>query len=97
MQVTAQKELRELVQRIENLQQQQRELGADIRDLLAEAKSKGYVPAIIRKVLAIRKKTKAEHEAEEAVISSYLHALGMDGTPLGDYIKAQDRVLEPAE
>lgn len=97
MQVSAQKELRELIQRVENLQQQQRELGADIRDLLAEAKSKGYVPAIIRKVLAIRKKTRAEHEAEEAILTSYLGALGMDDTPLGDYIKAQDRVLEAAE
>lgn len=97
MQVSAQRELRELIQRIENLQQQQRELGADIKDLLTEAKSKGYVPAIIRKVLAIRKKTRAEHEAEEAVIASYMMALGMDGTPMGDYVKAQDRVLEAAE
>lgn len=92
MQATAQRELREFVEQIEALQQQQRELGADVRDIIAAAKGKGYLPAIIRRVLAIRRKTRAEHEAEEAAIATYLASLGMENTPLGDYAKRQELI-----
>lgn len=92
MQSAAQRELREIVEQIEALQQQQRELGADVRDILAAAKGKGYLPAIIRRVLAIRRKTKAEYAEEEAIIATYLEALGMEGTPLGDYARRQELI-----
>lgn len=92
LQSNAQKALRSVIEKIENLQAQQRDLGEDIREILHEAKGTGFDPKIIRKVLAIRRKTRAEHEAEEAVIATYLEALGMEGTPLGDYAKRQELI-----
>ncbi len=85
LQTDSQKKLRTVIDRIETLQQQQKELGGDIKDILLEAKSIGLDPKIIRKVLALRKKSDAERQEEEAIIATYCVALGMAGTPLGDF------------
>lgn len=89
LQVSAQKQLRQLVEAIERLQEEQKALAGDVRDKMAEAKGLGFEAKIIRKVLAIRKKSKAEHEEEESLISVYCHALGMAGTPMGDFLERQ--------
>ncbi len=94
LQSESQKKLRNVVDRIETLQEQQKELGADIKDILLEAKSTGLDPKIIRKVLALRKKSDADREQEEALIATYCAALGM--TPMEEHIERQ-RVLEAAE
>ncbi len=83
LQSESQKKLRNVVDRVEALQEQQKELGADIKDILLEAKSNGLDPKIIRKVLALRKKSEIERQEEEALIATYMGAL--DGTPLGAY------------
>ncbi len=87
LQSDTQKKLRNVVDRIETLQEQQRELGADIKDLLTEAKSTGLDPKIIRKVLALRRKSEIERQEEEALVTAYMGAL--DGTPLGAYAERQ--------
>jgi uncharacterized protein (UPF0335 family) len=85
------------VEAIERLQQSQRDLADEIKDILADAKSEGLDPKIIRKVLAIRRKSKAEFQEEQAILDTYLAALGMlVGTPLGDYAINQ-RQLESAD
>jgi len=45
--------------------------------VMAEAKSRGYDVKAIRKILAIRKKKREEYQEEEAILETYLHALGM--------------------
>lgn len=92
LQASSQKELRRLIDQVETLQEEQKALGADIRDKLLEAKSKGFDVKIIRKVLALRKKTQSERDEEDALINTYMHALS--GTPLGDYA---DKQLQAAE
>jgi uncharacterized protein (UPF0335 family) len=94
LQTETQKKLRNVVDRIETLQQQQKELGADIKDIMTEAKSTGLDPKIIRKVLALRKKSDAERAEEEAIIATYCAALGMAGLPLGDYAERQLQAAE---
>lgn len=93
MQVSTQKQLRQFVESIERLIEEQKALGGDIKDKMAEAKAVGFDPKIIRKVLAIRRKSKAEHDEEEALIASYLHGLGMAGTPLGEYAERQPEAV----
>jgi uncharacterized protein (UPF0335 family) len=44
---------------------------------MGEAKSRGYDPKAIRKILSIRKKKKEEYQEEEAILTTYLEALGM--------------------
>jgi len=87
LQKSAQQDLKRLISQIERLAEERKALGADISDKLKEAKSRGLDPKIIRKVLALRKKTEAEREEEEAILATYLHAL--QGTPLGDYADRQ--------
>lgn len=94
LQVSAQKRLREHIDALERLQDQQRDLAVDIRERMTEAKGEGFDPKIIRKILAIRRKSKQEYEEEQQILETYLDALGIGGTPLGDYAAKQ---LEKAD
>lgn len=82
---SAQNQLRQFVEQIERLEEEKKALGGDIKDKYLEAKAMGFDTKIIKKVIAIRKKSKTEREEEDAVLETYLHAMGMIGTPLGDW------------
>lgn len=82
----AKDELRLLIERVERLEEEKKGIADDIKDVYAEAKSRGYDAKAIKKIVAIRKKKKEEWQEEEAILETYMHALGMlSGTPLGDY------------
>ena len=70
-------ELRLLIERAERLEEDKKGIADDIKDVMAEAKSRGYDVKAIRKILAIRKKKREEYQEEEAILETYLHALGM--------------------
>lgn len=70
-------ELRLLIERAERLEEEKRGIADDIKDVMGEAKSRGYDTKAIRKILVIRKKKKDEYQEEEAILETYLHALGM--------------------
>lgn len=70
-------ELRLLIERAERLEEEKKGINDDIKDVLAEAKGRGYDPRAIRKILGIRKKKKEEYQEEEAILEVYLQALGM--------------------
>ena len=73
----AQGQLRSLIERIERLEEEKKALGADIKEVYAEAKANGFDTKILRKVIALRKKDTVEREEEQAMIDLYLNALGM--------------------
>lgn len=70
-------ELRLLIERAERLEEEKKGIGDDLKDVMAEAKGRGYDPKAIRKILAIRKKKKEEWQEEEAILEVYMQALGM--------------------
>ncbi len=70
-------QLREIVQRIEKLNDEKAELTSYIADVYTEAKAKGFDVKIIREIIKIRKKDKEKHEEEQQLIDLYAHALGM--------------------
>ncbi len=70
-------ELRLLIERAERLEEEKKGIADDIKDVMAEAKGRGYDPKAIRKILSIRKKKKEEYQEEEAILEVYLQALGM--------------------
>jgi len=70
-------ELRLLIERAERLEEEKKGIADDIKDVMAEAKSRGYDVKAISKILAIRKKKREEYQEEEAILETYLHALGM--------------------
>lgn len=87
-------ELRLLIERWERLDEERQAIVADQKDVLAEAKSRGFDPKIMREIIKLRK-MKPEHRRErEALLDTYKAALGMlDGTPLGTW--AIERLSKP--
>ena len=70
-------ELRLLIERAERLEEEKKGISDDIKDVMAEAKGRGYDPKAIRKILSIRKKKREEYQEEEAILEVYMKALGM--------------------
>jgi uncharacterized protein (UPF0335 family) len=70
-------QLKSIIARVEKLTEEKEGIGADIRDVLAEAKGNGYSIPAIRTILKMRKKDASEREEEEAILDSYMNALGM--------------------
>jgi uncharacterized protein (UPF0335 family) len=73
----ARDQLKAIVERIEHLEEEKKAISDDIRDVYAEAKGNGYDVKALRKVIRLRKQDKDERAEEEAVLETYLHALGM--------------------
>ena len=70
-------QLRSIIDRIERLEEEKSNIGADIRDVFAEAKGNGYDVIALRAILKIRKMEAHERDEQEAVLDTYLRALGM--------------------
>jgi len=74
---TTQKQLRQFIEQIERLEEEKKAIADDIKEKMAEAKSVGFDVKAIRKILQLRKKGRDERMEEEAILDTYLHALGM--------------------
>ncbi len=74
---TAKDQLRSFIERIERLEEEKAALAGDIRELFAQAKSTGFDTKAMRKVIKLRKQDASERRDEEAVLATYMHALGM--------------------
>jgi uncharacterized protein (UPF0335 family) len=70
-------ELRQFVERIERLDAEKKDLAEQQKEVMAEAKSRGYDTKVLRKVIALRKRDKDDIAEEEAVMEMYKEALGM--------------------
>lgn len=70
-------ELRALVERVERIETEQKELGADKRDVYAEAKARGFDPRSMREMVRLRKMEPNVREEREALRSSYKIALDL--------------------
>ena len=70
-------ELRQFIERFERLDAEKKDLAEQQKEVMAEAKGRGYDTKIIRKVIAIRKRDAHDLAEEEAVLSLYKEALGM--------------------
>jgi uncharacterized protein (UPF0335 family) len=70
-------ELRQFIERIERLDAEKKDLAEQQKEVMAEAKSRGYDTKIIRKVIALRKRDKDDIDEEEAILEMYKEALGM--------------------
>ncbi len=73
----AQDRLRSFIERIERLEDEKAELGADIKEVYAEAKGTGFDPKIMRQVVRLRKMEDSDRQEQEMLLDTYLIALGM--------------------
>lgn len=69
--------IKSFVERVERLEEEKKTCSADIRDVYVEAKGAGLDVKALRAVVRLRKMDKAEREALEEVVDSYMHALGL--------------------
>ena len=70
-------ELRQFIERAEQLSSEKRDIAEQEKELFAEARGRGYDVAVMKKVIALRKRKPDEIAEEEAIIEMYRSALGM--------------------
>jgi uncharacterized protein (UPF0335 family) len=66
-----------IVQRIEKLEQERKDISSDITDIYKEAHSAGFVPKVLRQVVRLRKMDVADREEQETLLDLYKRAVGM--------------------
>ena len=70
-------ELRQFIERFERLEAEKKDIADAQKEVMAEAKGRGYDTKVLRKIIAIRKRDANDLAEEEAVMDLYMSALGM--------------------
>ena len=69
--------LKAFVERIERLEEEKKAIADDVRDVYSEAKANGFDTKALRQVVRLRKIDVEERKEQEAILETYLQALGM--------------------
>lgn len=95
----AKDQLRSIIERVERVEESIKELQDDRKDIYSEARSNGYDVKALRTIVRMRKQDANERAEQEAILETYMAALGMlVGTPLGDAALRRDvRQIDLAE
>jgi uncharacterized protein (UPF0335 family) len=70
-------QLKSIIERIERLEEEKKEIAEQIKEVYAEAKANGFDAKTLRKVVSLRKRSTEDRQEEQALLDLYLHALGM--------------------
>ena len=70
-------ELRQFIERIERLDAEKKDLAEQQKEVMAEAKGRGYDTKVLRKLISIRRRDANDIAEEEAILEMYKEALGM--------------------
>ena len=73
----AKDQLKSIIERIEKLEEEKKAISDDIRDVYAEAKGNGFDVKALRTIVRLRKIEPTEREEHDAILETYMHALGM--------------------
>ena len=76
-------QLRTIVERIETLEQEIKELAEAKKEVYLEAKSNGFDVKTLREVIRIRKQDRQQRDEQESLLDLYLHALEL-ATPVSE-------------
>jgi len=69
--------LTSIIERIEHLEEEKKGIQDDIKDIYAEAKGAGFDVKALKHVIKQRKKSQAERDEEDAIFTTYEHAVGL--------------------
>jgi uncharacterized protein (UPF0335 family) len=69
--------LRQLIEKIERLEDEKKEVGEQIKDVFAEAKGEGFDVKIMRQVLKLRRMKPHDRSEQEELLELYKTAIGM--------------------
>lgn len=75
---SSEEQLRLLIERVEHMEQEKKNVSEDIRDVYSEAKAVGFDPKIMRQIVRLRKMEADDRAEMEAILETYKKALGMD-------------------
>jgi uncharacterized protein (UPF0335 family) len=70
-------ELRAFIERYERLEAEKKDIADSQKEVMSEAKGRGYDTKVIRKIISMRKRNRDDIAEEEAVLEVYMEALGM--------------------
>ena len=71
-------QLKSIIERIENLEEEKANTASDIKDVYSEAAGNGFDKKTIRKVIRLRKMDAAEREEQRLILETYCRALGLE-------------------
>ncbi|KEP69612.1 hypothetical protein DL1_03160 [Thioclava dalianensis] len=74
----AAEELRQFIEQFESLEAEKKDIADQQKDIMSEAKARGYNTKVLKKLIALRKRDKDDVAEEEAILDLYKSALGMD-------------------
>jgi uncharacterized protein (UPF0335 family) len=72
-------QLKSIVERVEREETAKAEIAEGIKEIYQEAKSNGLDVKTIRKIVSIRRQDQNKRAEAEAILATYMHALGMAG------------------
>jgi len=70
-------ELRQFIEQYEHLEAEKKDITEQQKEVMAEAKARGYDTKVMRKIVALRKRDRDDIAEEEAILEMYKAALGM--------------------
>lgn len=70
-------ELRQFIEQFEQLEAEKKDVCEQQKELMSEAKARGYDTKVMRKVIAERKRDKDDVAEEASILDMYKAALGM--------------------
>jgi uncharacterized protein (UPF0335 family) len=73
----AKDQLKAVIERVEKLEEEKKAIADDIRDVFSEAKANGFDVKALRTIVRLRKQDVDERKEQEAILETYMHALGM--------------------
>jgi uncharacterized protein (UPF0335 family) len=68
-------QLRTIVERIEQIEEEIKELNEARKEIYLEAKGNGFDVKVLREVIKVRKQDQKEREEHETLLDIYLHAI----------------------
>ena len=69
--------LKSFIERVERLEAEKKVIAEDIKEVYAEAKTAGFEPKIMRKVISFRKMELEKRREENELLDLYMSAIGM--------------------
>jgi uncharacterized protein (UPF0335 family) len=73
----AKEQLKAVVERVERLEEEKKAIADDIKDVYAEARAHGFDVKALRTIVRLRKQDTDERNEQEAILETYMLALGM--------------------
>jgi uncharacterized protein (UPF0335 family) len=84
----AAKDVLSIIQRIERLEDEKKQIASDISDIYKESKGRGYDAAALKEIVKIRREDPGKREARESMVDVYMRAISRwEDTPLASAAK----------